>query len=57
MTWDTVQQFVRIVLGWFGAWLLSRGIGDAAMVETLTGGLLMVSQFAWWFFWNRKREA
>lgn len=57
MNWDTVQQFVRIVLGWLGAWLVAKGYGDAANVETLTGGLLMVAQFGWWFLWNRRRDA
>ena len=57
MTWDTMQQFVRIILGWFGAYLLSNGVSDAAMVETLTGGLLMVTQFVWWWFWNRVRAS
>jgi hypothetical protein len=55
MTWDTVQQFVRIMLGWLGAWMLSKGIGNAESIQTLTGGLLMVAQFGWWFIWNRRR--
>lgn len=57
MNWDTVQQAVRIILGWLGAYLVSKGLVNAENAATLTGGLLMVAQVGWWMFWNRKREA
>jgi hypothetical protein len=58
MTWDTVQQFVRICLGWLAAFLVARGKLDPANAETLTGALLGVAQVGWWYFWNTfKRPA
>lgn len=57
MTWDTVQQFVRIVVGWFAAFLVAKGYADSANAEILTGALMGVAQFGWWFIWNVARKA
>lgn len=57
MTWDSIQQFVRICLGWVAAYLVAHGKLDIANAETLTGALLGVAQVGWWFFWNNIRKA
>lgn len=57
MTWDTVQQVVRIFLGWLGAYLATKGMLTSEMATTLTGGLLALAQVGWWYFWNNGRPA
>jgi hypothetical protein len=57
MTWDTVQQFVRIVIQFAAGWLASRGIIEASMVETIVGAALSLGGVAWWALWQRKRIA
>lgn len=55
MTWDSVQQFVRIVIGWAAAYLVTNGVLDASNATILTGALLGIAQVGWWFFWNKSR--
>lgn len=55
MTWDSIQQFVRIALQFVAGWLVSRGVIDASMTETFIGAVLSLGGIAWWAIWNRKR--
>jgi hypothetical protein len=55
MTWDTVQQLVRIILQLVAGWLLSRGWITEEMSTTLVGSLLSLAGIAWWAFWNTAR--
>lgn len=57
MTWDTVQQVVRIVLNAVGGILIGKGYLSEEMSTTLTGGLLSLGSVAWWFFWDRHRAS
>ena len=55
MNWDTVQQFVRILLQLIAGALVQRGYITAEMGVTLTGALLSVAGIAWWAIWQRGR--
>lgn len=55
MNWDTVQQFIRIVMQVVAGMLVSRGIITAEMGVTLTGAIVSLGGIAWWVFWDRKR--
>jgi hypothetical protein len=57
MTWDTVQQLVRIILQIAGGWLMSRGYITEEMATTLTGSLLSIGGVLWWIAWNGARPA
>jgi hypothetical protein len=57
MTWDTVQQLVRIILQLVAGWLLSRGFITEEMSTTLVGSLLSIGGVVWWIAWDSKRPA
>lgn len=57
MTWDSIQQVLRIVLNALGAALISKGYLTAETLTTLVGGILSIGSVAWWFFWDRNRAA
>lgn len=55
MTWDTVQQLVRIIMQLIAGWLLSKGWITADMVNTLVGALVSIGGVIWWAAWQRTR--
>lgn len=55
MNWDTVQQFVRIVMQVIAGMLVSRGYITSEMGVTLVGAVLSLGGIAWWAFWDRSR--
>jgi hypothetical protein len=55
MNWDTVQQFVRIVMQVVAGMLVSRGYITSEMGVTLVGAVLSLGGIAWWAFWDRSR--
>lgn len=55
MTWDTIQQFVRIIMQVLAGMLVSRGYITADMGVTLTGAIISLAGIGWWVFWDRKR--
>ncbi|MGE0583709.1 MAG: hypothetical protein AB7O39_01070 [Flavobacteriaceae bacterium] len=54
MNWDTLQQFLRIVMQVVSGVLISKGLLSEEMSVTLTGGVLSLANVAWWIFWNRR---
>lgn len=57
MNWDTVQQFVRILMQLAAGWLVNQGIITADMSTTLVGAIVSVAGIAWWALWERSRPA
>jgi hypothetical protein len=55
MTWDTVQQLVRIIMQIAAGWMLNKGWITADMVNTLVGALVSVGGIIWWAAWQRTR--
>lgn len=57
MTWDSIQQVVRIVAYAAGGYLLGDGVAQSAQFQAAVGGVLSVGAFVWWFMWERNRPA
>lgn len=55
MTWDSIQQLIRIVAQMGGAALVSRGLITEEISTQLSGGVLALASVAWWIFWNKGR--
>ena len=55
MNWDTIQQFVRIIMQVVAGMLVSKGYISQEMGVTLTGAIISLSGIAWWVFWDRLR--
>jgi hypothetical protein len=57
MTWESVQQFVRILAGYLAAYLVTRGTLDAETSTVLVGAIVGLAQVGWWVYWNSKRKS
>lgn len=57
MNWDTIQQFIRIVMQVVAGMLVSKGLITAELGVTLTGAVVSLGSVAWWVFWQRNRPA
>lgn len=57
MTWDTVQQLVRILMQFAGGLLVSRGLITEDMATQLVGAVVSLGGIAWWIFWNQQQPA
>lgn len=55
MNWDTIQQFIRILMQVAAGMLVQRGLITAEMGVTLTGAVVSLGGIAWWAFWQRHR--
>jgi hypothetical protein len=56
MDWNTIQQFIRILLQFVAGLLVSRGLITADMAAQAVGALLSLGGIVWWAVWNRKVE-
>lgn len=56
MTWDSIQQVLRIVLYALGGYFFGDAITQGAMFQAAVGGFLSVGAFVWWAVWNGKRD-
>lgn len=57
MNWDTIQQFIRILMQIAAGFLVQRGLITEEMGVTLTGAIVSLGGIAWWILWDRKRPA
>ena len=57
MTWDSIQQVLRIVFNAIGGILVGKGYLTEDMSTTLIGALLSLGSVGWWFFLQRGRTA
>jgi hypothetical protein len=55
MTWDTVQQLVRILLQLLAGYLVGQGWITADMGTTLVGSAVSLGGILWWALWQRGR--
>lgn len=55
MTWDTVQQILRIAAYSGGSYLFGQSVADGQQFQAAVGGALAIGAFAWWWFWERRR--
>jgi|GEM_PF-5626934 len=56
MKFDTIQQFIRIVLFGVGGWFLGEGVTESAVFESAVGGVVSVFAFVWWYWWDSTKE-
>lgn len=56
MTWDRIQQLIRIVAYMAGSGLFGSEVASGDLFTAAIGGIVSVGAFAWWWFWERKRE-
>jgi hypothetical protein len=57
MSWDTIQQLVRIVMQIGAGFLVNQGLITEDMSTTLVGSLVSIAGIAWWALWERTRPA
>jgi hypothetical protein len=57
MNWDTIQQFIRIIMQVVAGMLVSKGLITAEMGVTLTGAIVSLGGIAWWVFWQKGKAA
>lgn len=57
MTWDSLQQFIRISLYMGGSAVFGAEVADGELFQGAIGGALAIGSFAWWLLWERKRTA
>lgn len=57
MSWDTMQQFLRIVMQIVSGVLVGRGILTEEIAVTLSGAVLSLGNVVWWLIWNRRAAA
>ena len=57
MNWDTIQQFLRILLQFGAGLLVSKGLITAEMGTSAVGALLSLGGIVWWVFWQRGKTA
>lgn len=55
MTWDTVQQLVRILMQLAAGFLVQRGLITEDMSATLVGSVVSLGGILWWALWEAKR--
>jgi hypothetical protein len=55
MTWDTVQQLVRIIMQIAAGFLVQRGLLTEEMALTLVGSGVSILGVLWWMLWDRTR--
>lgn len=57
MTWDSIQQLVRIVLQIAAGWLAGQGWITEDMETTLVGSAVSLAGILWWALWQRNRQS
>jgi hypothetical protein len=50
MTWDTIQQVIRIVIYAAASAWLGQSVADGQTVQAAIGGIIDVGAFVWWYF-------
>lgn len=57
MTWDSIQQILRIILYSGGGMVFGDAVAQGELYKAAVGGVLAVGAFMWWLLWERKRPA
>ena len=55
MTWDSVQQLIRIMAQFAAGFLVNWGLITSDMSTALVGAIVSVGGILWWVFWDRNR--
>lgn len=57
MTWDSIQQILRIVLNAGGAALLGNSVAQGELYQAAVGGALSIGAFVWWMVYQSSKPA
>lgn len=57
VTWDMVQQLVRILMQFVAGALVTNGTLTQEVATQLTGAVLSFAGVLWWVLWEKKRAA
>jgi len=53
MSWNTIQQLIRIVGYAVGAYFFGEGVAEGELFQQAIGGLVGVAAFVWWMLKER----
>lgn len=53
MTWNSIQQLLRIALYTGGGIVFGESFMDGELAQSAIGGLLSIGAFVWWLVWER----
>jgi hypothetical protein len=56
MTWDAIQQLIRIIMQLAAGVLVSQGWITSDMQTSLVGAVVSIGGILWWLFWQRSRD-
>ena len=56
MSWDTLQQLIRIAAYAGGAFLFGQNVVDGELFQQALGGVIAVGAFVWWAFAERSKK-
>lgn len=57
ISWQTIQQFLRILLYTAGSAIFGEAFADGEIYQQLIGGVMAVGGFLWWLLWEKNRPA
>ena len=55
MTWDSIQQLIRILAQFAAGFLVNAGLITGDMQTALVGAVTSLAGIGWWLFWLRKQ--
>jgi hypothetical protein len=56
MTWDSIQQIIRILAYAIGGYALGEGVTQGETFQAAVGGLISVGAFVWWAIRERTKQ-
>ena len=57
MSWDSIQQIIRIIAYAVGGYFLGDAVTNGEMFQAAVSGLIAVGAFLWWMFYQRAKPA
>ena len=57
MSWDAIQQIIRIIAYAAGGYFLGDAVTSGEMFQAAVAGLLSVGAFVWWLVYQQNKPA
>jgi len=55
MSWDSVQQFIRIGMQMIAGAFVTQGDLTEEISMQLSAGVVSLAGVIWWYYWNKMR--
>ena len=55
MTWDSIQQIIRIIAYAVGGYFLGDAVTNGEMFQAAVSGVIAVGAFIWWLVYQRAK--